>query len=239
MLRRRMLPVNPHILRRYRKRLRRQASRKIPCTTILLLLNYIGVKMLLAFKNSLSPTLKRRVKLFMLTFRQSSIHFLTRHPIKFYNILHLVFVCQGNICRSAFAEYYCIPLALSAELKIESCGLNVGRSVPSPPDALIVAGEFGVNLSENRSKGLASCDLERADLVVAMEYDHLKELIQKFPHKKKQIVLLRDFAPWPESLACNIHDPYGWGLEEFRVCFRAMQRALDGLARQLKQGHRG
>lgn len=194
--------------------------------------------MISSLKNWFSATLKRKIKWAVKTSLQSFIYFFVRDRADTGRAHHIVFVCKGNICRSPFAEYYLKSVPSPANLKIESCGLDVDQSVPSPPDAFSAAKEMGVDLSGNRSKGLAACTVEQADLIVAMEYSHLKRLVQKFPHKKKQIVLLRDYAPWPESLACNINDPYMCGLDEFRACFATMKRALDKLAGQVAQNHR-
>lgn len=186
-------------------------------------------------KNILPAPLKRKTKLSVQTFWQSLTYFFLRGHVKTSHARHIVFVCKGNVCRSSFAEYYLKSLQLDDNLTIESCGLDVDQGVASPPDASSVAEEFGVDLTANKSKDLPACGPEKADLIIAMEFDQFKRLVQKFPHKKNQIALLRSFAPWPECLISNIHDPYGCGREEFRICFKAMQRAIDGLAGQLKQ----
>jgi protein-tyrosine phosphatase len=41
--------------------------------------------------------------------------------------------------------------------------------------------------------------------------------------------LLRDFAPWPFNLFCNIYDPFGLGEGEFRRCYKLMGKSLEGL----------
>jgi len=194
--------------------------------------------MISVLKNLFPATLKRRIKWVAKTTLQSFVYFFVRDRVETSHAHHIVFVCKGNVCRSSFAEYYFKSLSLQPYVKIESCGLDVDQSVPSPADASSAAEKFKVDLTGNRSKGLGAIDIERADLIVAMEYDHLKRLVQKFPHKKKQIVLLQDFAPWPEFLACNINDPYGCGLDEFKVCFTTMKHALDRLAGQVAQNHK-
>ena len=191
-----------------------------------------------ALKNLFDPTLRRRIIFVVRTSLQSLAYFPVRNRNKAIDVRHIVFVCKGNVCRSSFAEYYFKTLSLQPYLKIESCGLDVDQSVCSPADACSAAAKFKVDLTENRSKGLGAIDLERADLIVAMEYNHFKRLVQKYPHKKNQIHLLRDFAPWPKSLPCNIHDPYGCSLDEFRACFTTMKQALDSLAGQVAQDHR-
>ena len=148
-------------------------------------------------------------------------------------IRHVVFVCKGNICRSAFAEYYLRLQFPDGALRIESFGLDVDQGLFSPPEAVCVAKEFQLELELHRSKGVASCDVSNADLILPMEYGHYLRVKAMFPDEKSKIRLLRDFAPWPERLICNINDPYGCGENEFRRCFRRLQRALDGLKSHL------
>jgi len=146
---------------------------------------------------------------------------------------HVIFVCKGNICRSAFAEYY-LKRELSDEtLLVESCGLDVDQGFASPPEAVRVAKEFDLDLEIHRSKGLSSCDLQTADLILPMEFRQYQRLKAMFPGKQSRIRLLRDFAPWPDCLLCNIDDPYGSDEDEFRRCFKRIQRSLDGLRNQL------
>lgn len=146
---------------------------------------------------------------------------------------HVIFVCKGNICRSAFAEYYLRRLSPDGAIRIESCGLDVDQGVFSPPEAVSVAKEFQLDLGVHRSKGVASCDVNNADLILPMEYGHYLRVRAMFPDVKSKIRLLRDFAPWPERIICNINDPYGGDENEFRRCFRRLQRALDGLKSHL------
>ncbi|MDO9182500.1 MAG: hypothetical protein Q7U04_08825 [Bacteriovorax sp.] len=142
---------------------------------------------------------------------------------------HIVFVCKGNICRSAFAEFYLRKLLLDKNIKIDSCGLDVDQGTQSPQDAVLVAREFEVDLSDHISKGLPACDLQKADLIVTMEFSQYLRLITKIPEYKKKTFILSEFAPWPACLMCNIYDPFGLGEDEFRRCFQKTKFSLDRL----------
>jgi protein-tyrosine phosphatase len=144
-------------------------------------------------------------------------------------VRRLIFVCKGNICRSAFAEHYLKNQIQAGEYVIESCGLDCDQGTVSPQEAIRAAGEFGVNLSNHRAKGLASCSFEDADLILPMEFNHYHRLQKLFPAQCSKIRLLREFAPKPEGFLCNIHDPYGLEEREYRRCFRMLQKAVGGL----------
>lgn len=121
-------------------------------------------------------------------------------------------------------------------LHIESCGLDVTRANSPPPEAVQAGLEFGIDLSTHRSRGLASCNLLQADLVLPMEYKHYQELVAAFPRQRSKIMVLRDFTPWPQRSLCNIDDPFGLHLRQFRRCFHIIKNALDQIAKCQNRG---
>ncbi|MBE0501801.1 MAG: hypothetical protein IBX47_10195, partial [Desulfuromonadales bacterium] len=96
-------------------------------------------------------------------------------------------------------------------------------------EAVLAGREFGVDLAAHCSKGFEVCDLKSAELIVPMEYGQYRRLVDLYPGYKNKIHLLRDFAPWPDRLFCNIYDPFGLGEAEFRRCFGGMRVALEGM----------
>lgn len=145
----------------------------------------------------------------------------------------IVFVCLGNICRSVFAEYLMKAEMKDKSLVIESCGINVCRRTPSPPEARITAKMFGVNLDDHLSKGWDCCELENADLILAMEFSQYVKLVECFPHKKDNIKLLREYAPFPGNLLCNIYDPFGQSEKNFIKCFKQIKKSIISIKAQI------
>jgi protein-tyrosine phosphatase len=184
--------------------------------------------MLSIIKRVLPNPFKRKARRFLQNMIDSPVYLLSRHRFIDQNIRHIVFVCKGNICRSAFAENY-LKYFIKENIRIESGGLDVDQGNFSPVDAIAVSRKFKVDLSRHHSKGLSFCDLQNADLILPMEFAQYLRLIAIYPEYKEKTRLLRDFAPWPERFFCNIFDPFGHGQDEFHLCFRQMQRALDGL----------
>lgn len=190
--------------------------------------------MLIQIKEFVPPSFKRRVKLFLKDIEESCAYSFSRTRHNREVVRHVVFVCKGNLCRSVFAEHYLRLLLTDHEIKIESCGLEVDQSGFSPPEAVQVGREFGIDLSANRSKAVSACEMQKADLIITMEFRLYLELKAMFPEMEEKIKIIREFAPWPDRLVPNISDPYGLGIEECRHCFRKIQRALDGLKLKLE-----
>ena len=150
-------------------------------------------------------------------------------PLRNKKIAKVIFVCKGNVCRSAFAEQRLKYLLGQNKVHVDSCGVDVDQGSYPPRDSVAVAAEFSCALADRRAKGLAECDMEGADLILAMEYWQYKRLVQLYPGKKANIMLLRSVASFPYCLLCNIADPYGWGEKEFRKVYRLVDRALGQL----------
>lgn len=141
----------------------------------------------------------------------------------------VVFVCKGNVCRSAFAEARMQMLAGPEADNACSCGLDVDPDSPPPPAAVKTALAFGCDLSGRRARKVKDCNIKGAGLILAMEYSQWRALTAMFPEKKEHIRLLRQYAPFPFFLFCNIDDPYGWEEPVFQTSFRLIDKGLRGL----------
>ncbi len=76
----------------------------------------------------------------------------------------ILFLCTANSCRSQMAEGFARSLA-AKETKIYSAGTEPKRVHPL---AIKVMKEVGVDISDQRSKGLEAIPLEKIDLVVTL-----------------------------------------------------------------------
>lgn len=145
----------------------------------------------------------------------------------------VLFLCYGNICRSPLAERY---LESAAEdrgidgLSVDSAGLRTTAGRASPDDAIQVADEFGVDLSDHRSKPATDALIERSDLVVVMDLLNYSDLRREFGDLDDKTRFLGVFS----GEGYEIDDPYGGGLDGFRTLYDDVIRGVDGLADALE-----
>ena len=142
-------------------------------------------------------------------------------------VRRVVFVCQGNICRSPFAEVTARQLGMRAT----SCGLATGENVPAFPLAVDTARGFGIDLRAHRARDIEHFRFEPGDLVLAMELRHLRRLRSVLAGKPVQVSLLGLWAPQPRP---HLHDPHKLNAEYFQTCFRVMTASVQGLALRLR-----
>ncbi len=87
-------------------------------------------------------------------------------------VRRLVFVCHGNICRSAYAHV----LAKRAGAQVASFGLSTatGRGAHAP--VVKLAARRGINMTAHRATDIDDFVPKQGDLLLAMETRHLRIL---------------------------------------------------------------
>ena len=91
----------------------------------------------------------------------------------------ILFVCLGNICRSPLAEGIASQIAddEGLELLIDSCGTGDWHVGERPcEDSVRVADEHALDISHLRARQITSEDLERFDLLIALDDKNLHDL---------------------------------------------------------------
>lgn len=146
---------------------------------------------------------------------------------------NVLFLCYGNICRSPLAERYLESVAADRGLdglSADSAGLHTVAGRASPDDAVNVADELGVDLSDHRSKPVTAEQLAWSDLVVVMDLLNYHDLRREFGDLDEKTRFLGIFS----GEGYEISDPYGEGLEGFRTLYGDVVRSVDGLADALE-----
>lgn len=143
-------------------------------------------------------------------------------------VRRVVFVCQGNICRSAFADW----CGRARGMRTASVGLATGTDVPAYPDAVETARRFGIDLSAHRTTDIGDFRFADGDLVLAMEVRQCRRLAVELAGMPLQIGLL---GCWSLPRRPHIHDPHGMSREYFHTCFVAIASGVERLAARLEE----
>lgn len=112
----------------------------------------------------------------------------------------VLFICQGNVCRSPYAGRYLRKIAGDRNLRgICACsaGLDVRVSAPSPDLATRVAKTRGVELMDHRSKPVTTDMIENTDIIFTMEHRQAAFMRKTFPDHVQKIFLLPLFDTKP------------------------------------------
>jgi len=145
-----------------------------------------------------------------------------------------VFVCFGNIMRSAMAEFLMrkeideVAPEEAARVHIVSAGLHASPGREAHPWAQEAAAGLGISLVQHRAKLLTREMVSRADCIFAMDFQNKAELLTLYPEAQKKILMLSAYAEgaWKDR---EIPDPYLGDLEVTQHCGRQVQICIRNL----------
>ena len=145
------------------------------------------------------------------------------------SIERLVFVCSGNICRSAFAE----AVAKSLGMDAISVGVHAIEGASANSQAISTAHEMGYDLTSHRTTPVMYPIFKKTDLLIAME--------------PWQAVLVRDnlairhhttlLGMWAKPIRPHIDDPYQRSEIYFKNCFNYIEKSVHAIANKIRKSN--
>ena len=147
------------------------------------------------------------------------------------HLVHVTFVCSGNICRSPMAEkmfgHQIAQRGLSHLVRVSSAGTG-GWHVGDGADERANAVLRGHGYPTEHCAAQLGDDHLAADLVVALGRNHLR-MLTHLGVEPERIRLLRSFDPRSGAHADDVEDPYYGGPTDFEETFTVIEAALPGL----------
>lgn len=139
-------------------------------------------------------------------------------------VKRLVFVCHGNICRSAFADV----AARMQGMNVASFGLSTSSGKGAHPPVIDAARAMGIDLSAHVTINVTDFVAQPGDLLLVMEVRQLGSLARHPELAAYPRALLGSYASPPVP---HLHDPYKLDPEYMPVCLTRIASAVDGLIR--------
>jgi protein-tyrosine-phosphatase/predicted ATP-grasp superfamily ATP-dependent carboligase len=145
------------------------------------------------------------------------------HPVK------VLFVCQGNINRSSYAELKSSQL-FGTVAHFSSAGMLPRNQRGSPAVAIAAAAQRGVDMTAHRSRHASAALLESADLVIVFDRINLDSIAARYPDLKNKVYLLGETCA-EAGADCQILDPEGKDDRTFQATYERIDTCLEQLAR--------
>lgn len=163
--------------------------------------------------------------------------FFALHQVGFYNrfkkidfsrVARLVFVCQGNICRSPLGE----AVARSSGVRTCSFGLNTRSHDPADPRAVAWGVTRGYDLHSHLTTSIEDYVPEQGDLLIGMEPKHAKQLLLHFSDAPVQITIA---GLWLDTRRVYLHDPYNTNSSYFDLCEKKVELATLAILKKYSE----
>jgi protein-tyrosine phosphatase len=155
--------------------------------------------------------------------------------------VRLLFVCLGNICRSPTAEGVMRALAaqegVEESIEIDSAGTGSWHVGSAPDERATDAARARGLVLEGAARQVQPVDLERFDLLLAMDRENARELraLAEDEEQRAKVRLLREFDP-QSTADVDVPDPYYGGAGGFDEVLDLVQAACEGLLAEIRAG---
>jgi predicted ATP-grasp superfamily ATP-dependent carboligase/protein-tyrosine-phosphatase len=144
------------------------------------------------------------------------------------NARKILVLCSGNICRSPFVDRFLAEASNKRRLNLEilSAGLDTETGRTAYPMAKSVSRKFGIDLHDHRTTAISADLVDEAEIILVMEPNQKRQLVNRFPRAKGKTFLLGHFRQ--ERPTTEIADPYGGSAGEFEQCYAILADASQG-----------
>ena len=152
----------------------------------------------------------------------------------------IMFVCQGNVCRSPLAQALFEHMVEQRELQKRYGADSTGVSsyhVGEDADRRMreTAARRGVSV-RHRARAITRRDLSDFDLVLAMDRDNFS-ILQRMAQDDEQrakIRMFREFDP-QQSADLEVPDPWYGGMDGFETVYQIVERTCAALLDDLEE----
>ncbi len=146
--------------------------------------------------------------------------------INWKSIKKLIFICKGNICRSAYAHY----IAKNIGIPNDSFGLQAGIGIKPPQNIINAAKRNGIDMHNHTSKNIRQYKPKQGDILIFFEPKHTKQLINlKINYTSSTLLGL-----WLPRAKPYIHDPYNQNIEYCIYCLNQINQAVNQMSKHIK-----
>ena len=141
-------------------------------------------------------------------------------------IMQICFVCEGNTCRSPFAEKLFSKMLKQNNIlgiKVTSCGINSLQNSTTSPQTLNLLKSYGINFKGKKAQKLTKSKLDKTNLFITMT----KTQKQYVP--AKNVFSLGELVGGDDVL-----DPYGKDYEAYVFMAKKVYEYLQILLNKIK-----
>jgi len=152
----------------------------------------------------------------------------------------IVFVCHGNIMRSASAAQFLrddLKAAGIGDVRVTSAGTHARDGKVADSRVRQAAASMGVNLDDHRATLLTEDIVDANDVVFAMDEFNFANIVTEFPRARGKLMLFggmnSDGVYYPHEIA----DPYMTGQAEVTATIGVVRRYVAALTAALARRH--
>jgi len=142
--------------------------------------------------------------------------------------MKIMFICTGNICRSAMAHVMLEKKVKekNRNIQVYSCGVFAENGDVPTYEGIQVMKEYGIDLKNHRATHIRNSEIEEMDIILCATTSHKNNVINMYPHLKEKVYTMKEYAGY-DKRNMDIKDPWGYGIEVYRKCAGEIKECIE------------
>ena len=153
--------------------------------------------------------------------------------------MKIMFICTGNICRSAMAQWLLKQKLDDKEIKnveVYSCGVYAqDGDIPTWEAKRVMMDEYSIDMSKHRATNIVNSNIKEMDLILCATSRHKRDVLRIYPELEGKVFTMKEYVGYDREYhdKIDIKDPWGYDIETYRSCIAEIDEWLELLIKKI------
>ena len=153
--------------------------------------------------------------------------------------MKIMFICTGNICRSAMAQWLLKQKLDNKEIKnveVYSCGVYAqDGDIPTWEAKRVMMDEYSIDMSKHRATNIVNSNIKEMDLILCATSRHKRDVLRIYPELEGKVFTMKEYVGYDREYhdKIDIKDPWGYDIETYRSCIAEIDECLELLIKKV------
>ena len=112
--------------------------------------------------------------------------------------MKIMFICTGNICRSAMADWLLKQKIKDKNIKdieVYSCGVYAEYGdTPTWEAKRVMMDEYSIDMSQHRATNIRNSNIEKMDLILCATSRHKRAVLGAYPELEGKVFTMKEYV---------------------------------------------
>ena len=154
--------------------------------------------------------------------------------------MKIMFICTGNICRSAMTEWILkknLKDLKRKDIEVYSSGIYAQNGdIPTYEAETVMKDEYDIDISKHRATNIRNSRIKEMDLVLCATMSHKIGVLDIYPELEGKVFTMKEYVGYNREYhdKINIKDPWGYDIETYRSCVSEIDECIELLLKKLR-----